>query len=203
MESGSAFNPEVQNASVDHKIVAALERISEVFRISLWNTGKEHGLTPIQIQVLTFLLFHPQHMRTVSYLAKELGVAKPTVSETVKALLRKSLIEKVAVPEDARSYRLQLTSEGKKKAELVSGYVSHVLPVISSVTDDEKQEFAARLMSLLAEFHGNGSVEARRMCHTCTHFQTGGGDAPHYCGLMEIPLYPADIRVDCPEHEIA
>lgn len=54
----SPFDLSHQNLTVDSKIVAALERISQAFRVLLWNESKELSLSPIQIQVLIFLLYH-------------------------------------------------------------------------------------------------------------------------------------------------
>jgi hypothetical protein len=48
----SAFDPVNQQYSTDGKIVAALERIAQAFRVMLWNEGKAASLSPIQLQVL-------------------------------------------------------------------------------------------------------------------------------------------------------
>ena len=67
----SSFDPKVQELSVESKIVVALERISEAFKVSLWNENKKYNVSTLQLQILTFLLFHPEEFRTVSHLAKE------------------------------------------------------------------------------------------------------------------------------------
>ena len=56
--SKSDFDLVHQNQNVESKIVAALERISQAFRVLLWQESKEFSLTPIQVQVLIFLLHH-------------------------------------------------------------------------------------------------------------------------------------------------
>jgi len=52
----SPFNPEIQNKNLDYKIVQALERISQAFKVLLWKESTSSLLTPIQI--LVFLLYH-------------------------------------------------------------------------------------------------------------------------------------------------
>ncbi|RYG42943.1 MAG: MarR family transcriptional regulator, partial [Chitinophagaceae bacterium] len=47
----SPFNIDEQNSSNDALITAALERISESFRLLLWTQAKEYGLSPVQVQV--------------------------------------------------------------------------------------------------------------------------------------------------------
>lgn len=60
----SAFNPERQESNIDSKIVVALERISEAFRVLLWDESRDTTLSPIQLQILIFILFQsPENVR--------------------------------------------------------------------------------------------------------------------------------------------
>ena len=53
----SSFDLKRQSTKIESKIVVALERISEAFRVLLWNESKENSLSPIQIQLLIFFTF--------------------------------------------------------------------------------------------------------------------------------------------------
>lgn len=110
----SSFNPERQENKIESKIVVALERISEAFRVLLWNESKSNALSPIQIQILIFLLFHSEAQCKVSYLAEEFNMTKATISDSVKVLLLKKLIKKTGDELDTRSYTISLTAGGKK-----------------------------------------------------------------------------------------
>ena len=90
----SAFNPDQQNNDLASKTVAALERISQVYRLLLWDHAKDLGLSPIQIQLLIFVGHHKAALCNVSYLAKEFNVTKPTISDAVRVLFQKGTIEK-------------------------------------------------------------------------------------------------------------
>jgi DNA-binding MarR family transcriptional regulator len=79
----SAFDPEGHEFNIDSKIVVALERISEAFKVSLWNENKKYGISPIQLQILTFLIFHPEDLRTISNLAAEFNSTKASISDSV------------------------------------------------------------------------------------------------------------------------
>ncbi len=127
----SAFDLDHQNTSIDSKIVASLERISEAFRVLLWNEGKLYGLSPIQIQVLIFLLYHSDEKRKVSYLAAEFNMTKATISETIKSLLQKGYIEKSYEMHDTRSYIIHLTKKGKDIANKTSLFSKHIQSPIS------------------------------------------------------------------------
>ncbi len=69
----SVFNPEEQHLRVDSKVVAALERLNQAFRVLLWEQAQKHGLSPIQIQILVFLLHHDTSLGRVGNLAREFG----------------------------------------------------------------------------------------------------------------------------------
>ena len=95
----SVFNLENQNANLDNKIVAGLERLSQVFRILLWEKAKEHSLSPIQIQLLIFIRHHSADKTTISYLAQEFNFTKPTISDAIKILEQKKLVSQDQVRE--------------------------------------------------------------------------------------------------------
>ena len=89
----STFNPAQQEKDISSKIVAGMERVSEVFKILLWEKAKLVGLSPIQIQILIFIAFHKRELCNVSHLAKEFNVTKPTVSDAVRILDKKEFKE--------------------------------------------------------------------------------------------------------------
>ena len=90
----SSFHLTEQNQKIESRIVVALERISESFRVLLWNESKENSLSPIQIQLLIFIQFHAQEKCKVGYLADEFNMTKATISDAIKSLEQKELITK-------------------------------------------------------------------------------------------------------------
>ena len=137
----SVFDLAAQANDVDAKIIVALERVAAVFRAALWRVGKEYKLSPLQIQVLIFLKFHDLEKRKVSYLAKEFNLSKPTISETVRTLLKKSLIEKEVDPVDTRSYSMHLTDQGNQIVEAVSFFANDLKDGLTQWTKAEKVDF--------------------------------------------------------------
>src|SRR5690554_5951150 len=121
----SSFHLTEQNQKIESRIVVALERISEAFRVLLWNESKENSLSPIQIQILIFIYFHSTEKCKVGYLADEFNMTKATISDSVKVLLSKELLTKETDPIDTRSFSLLLTNEGKKIAKKASRSEEH------------------------------------------------------------------------------
>ncbi|MDR4308534.1 MarR family transcriptional regulator [Chelatococcus sambhunathii] len=76
------------------------------------------GLFPGQEQVLT-LLATQDGGRTMGDLATELRVRPPTASKTVARLAAQGLVERRTVNGDGRVVKVELTDEGRKRAEAV------------------------------------------------------------------------------------
>lgn len=198
----SAFDPNIQNYSTEAKIVATLERISEAFRVLLWNQSKEHGLSPLQVQLLIFLHYHSEEKCTVSYLAKEFNVAKPTISDTVKILERKKLISKEHSSVDTRSFVIQLTAKGSQLAAQTSSFSQPVQQPIDQLTSEQKEHLLDSLLTVIQELNAAGIVTVQRMCFSCAHYQKQP-DGKHYCNLLQKQLIQSELRVDCEEHQAA
>lgn len=196
----SSFNLNNQNQKIESRIVVALERISEAFRVLLWNESKENSLSPIQIQILIFIHFHSLEKCKVGYLADEFNMTKATISDSVKVLLSKELVSKETDPIDTRSYSLSLTDEGKKITKKASLFASSVEQPIEKLTEEQKTIMLNGLLKLILDLNKSGIITIQRMCFTCSFYNAENGT--HYCNLLKTKLTESEIRVDCPEHEI-
>lgn len=195
----SSFNLEEQGNKTEHKIVVALERISEAFRVLLWNESKDNGLSPIQIQILIFLLFHSVDKCKVSYLADEFNMTKATISDSVKALLQKGYIRKNSDETDTRSYTILLTAKGKKTAEKASSFAAAIETPIATFSTEQKNAMLGSLLKLIYHLNKNGIITTQRMCFTCSNYQLIKGS--HYCKLLQSTLADTALRIDCAEHQ--
>ncbi|MBX3240262.1 MAG: winged helix-turn-helix transcriptional regulator [Chitinophagaceae bacterium] len=198
----SDFHPGHQNQHIESRIVAALERISQAFRVLLWQESKEFSLSPIQVQVLIFLLHHSEEKRKVSYLADEFNMTKATISDTVKTLEQKALITKEYEPHDSRSYIIRLTPKGKEIAGRTSLFTREIHSPIDKLNADDKENLLLSLMNIIRHLNRTGVITIQRMCLTCMYYETGAKGQKHFCRLLNQDLQVTDLRVDCPEHEL-
>ena len=194
----SSFNLKEQNQRVESRIVVALERISEAFRVLLWNESREHALSPIQIQLLIFIQFHPGEKCKVSYLANEFNMTKATVSDSIKVLIAKELVTKEIYPVDARSFSLILTSKGKKITNDASLFANTIEQPINKLSEEQKSTMLNGLLQLIFDLNQSGIIHTQRMCYTCTNYSNNSGE--HFCKLLESKLAQNELRLDCPEH---
>lgn len=195
-----AFSPDYQSKNIEGKIVVALERISEAFRVLLWQEGKESALTPLQLQLLIFLKFHSQEKCKVNYLAREFNLTKATISETVRLLSKKELIYKETDPIDTRSYSIFLTEKGKNIAIKSSSFAGALEKPLHSFTQEQKKIFFSSLLELIEKLNKAGIITVQRMCFSCRFYNPGNEN--DYCNLLKKKLFKQDLRIDCPEHEI-
>ena len=195
----SVFDTSFQQESVSNKIVVGLERISEVFRTLLWAEAKKAGVSPIQIQILIFIAYHKSSLCTVSYLAKEFDVTKPTISDAIKSLEQKKLILKDYSKPDSRSYLIALSEKGRELVSITENYANPLKRQFETFDEAQLETVYEAIVKLIYNLNKTGIISVQRTCFACKfHKKKDGGD---YCEYLQKPLKTETIRVDCPEFE--
>jgi DNA-binding MarR family transcriptional regulator len=198
-DPGAAFDPQWQVGSPTGKIVAALERISQAFRVLLCKQAGMKGLSPIQVQLLLFIRFHLPRYCTVSYLAREFGLTKATVSDSVKVLAAKGLVSRQTQPADGRSYTLALTETGNELAEKASHFAGPLSEPVGTLAAPQQEALLESLITVIGQLTQTGIIHTPRMCYSCRfHSQDAGR---YYCQLLGEEHLPAQLRLDCTEHQ--
>lgn len=197
----SVFDPQAQIGNSDFKIIASLERLSEGFRVLLWEKAKVLGISPIQIQILIFIQFHSDEKCKVSYLAQEFSLTKPTVSEAVKSLEQKGYIERQTEMADTRSHTIHLTEAGKSVVAHTADFANPMLPGIAKIPSAEKGVLLEQLLGVVGQLQRAGVISMQRMCFSCRFYQKNGDS--HFCRFLNAPLENCELRLDCAEFEAA
>ena len=203
---GSVFEPSSQHGDVDKKIVASLERLSQVFEVLLRGEARKHDLSPIQTRFLVYLLHHGAVFRRVSQLAREFDLTQATVSDAVGSLEKKGLIFREPWPDDKRVTALRLSPAGERTARDLATWADVVEGHLGGRSPEEKEEVMRFLMDLIASLQRTGLITVARMCVICRFFRPNvrpDATSPHHCALLDVPLAASDLRMDCPEHELA
>lgn len=199
MKQKSVFNLKQQQDDLSSKIVAGLERVSQAFKVLLWEKAKQFGLSPIQIQILVFVAHHKSEFNNVSFLAQEFNVTKPTISDAVRVLDKKALIIKDCSSSDNRSYTIALSVLGKDIVAQTEHFANPMATYLETVDENDKEALFRTLTKLIYQLNQDGVLTVQRTCYACKFYQKTNSD--HYCHLLEKQLKHADIRLDCIEFE--
>jgi DNA-binding MarR family transcriptional regulator len=186
---------------VDAKLVAALERVGQALRVQMWDTAKQHGLTPTQLQVLLRLASDPPARRRIGVLAGELDVTHPTVSDAVAVLRRKGLVDRDPAN---RKAVLSLSARGQAVAAGLADWDERTRRELAALPAADKHATLGLLLDLIAGLQSSGAITVARMCVTCRFFRRDAHPdpaRPHHCALVDMPLAGGELRVDCAEHE--
>ncbi|MCL6268112.1 MarR family winged helix-turn-helix transcriptional regulator [Flagellimonas myxillae] len=197
MDSKSTFDPHRQQHDLSSKIVIGLERVSQAFKVMLWNKAKEFGLSPIQIQILIFVAHHRSEFNNVSALAQEFNVTKPTISDAIRVLDKKALIIKDYSSEDNRSYTIVLSGLGSEVVKGTEHFAAGLSDYFDGVNPTDKEGFFKVLSELIHRLNREGVLTVQRTCFACKFYQKNPDH--HYCHLLEKPLMHENIRLDCVE----
>ena len=79
---------------------------------------KKYGLTARQALIIAYLSTHKKEVVTQKVLEDHLHLTNPTITVMVRTMIKKGLIRKERVEEDARKYRLFLTDRAKEVEEV-------------------------------------------------------------------------------------
>lgn len=196
----SVFNIEFQQKSITSKIVVGLGRISEVFKVLLWEHAKAIGLSPIQIQILIFIAYHKKELCNVSHLAKEFNITKPTVSDAIRVLDKKKYIVKNHSISDNRAYSIALSELGKETVSKTENFVSPIEKELENIGISDLENVFETLSKLIYQLNKSGVLTVQRTCFSCKFYDQSKNLS--YCNLLQKELLNTDIRLDCPEHEV-
>lgn len=199
MKDKSVFNLTQQQEDLPSKIVTALERVSQAFKALLWEKAKKLGLSPIQIQILVFIANHKSEYNNVSYLANEFNVTKPTLSDAIKVLAKKELIEKDYSSSDNRSYTVFLTDLGKQTLKETEDFVNPLTESLKTITPKDQESFFNTLSKVVYQLNQKGVLTVQRTCFACKYYQKN--KETHYCNLLDSELLNKELRIDCEEFE--
>ncbi|MBX2817539.1 MAG: MarR family winged helix-turn-helix transcriptional regulator [Saprospiraceae bacterium] len=194
--------PDQQPNSLDleSKIFNGIERLSEALKSLLWDKAKIHGISPIQIQILLFVDSHSTHLSNVSHLAKEFNVTKATISDAVRVLVTKDLLQRDYSPTDSRRYDLLITKKGSGLVKELSLFATPFMEELSHFSRKELTGFFETLSKLIYRLNQRNVIQVQRSCFNCRYY-VGNRENKHHCNLLQTKLRNHELRLDCPEFE--
>ncbi len=97
-----------------------------------------HNISQLTLKQIEYLKkFDEREYVTISQLAEELGLSKPTITEMVKKFIRLDCVQKEQCSHDARVYYLFLTEKGKMIARLEQIANDHFIQRVERCLSEE------------------------------------------------------------------
>lgn len=195
---------------VTARLAAALERIGEAARVLLRSAAGAEKLSSTQAQLLLRVAGEGAVVadRGIGALARWLDVSAPTASDATSALERKGLIVRRADRPDSRKVEVVPTTRGAEVALRLQAWDLPLQEALAAATAADLAPAPAdaamldRALATIAALQRAGVIEIARTCRGCRFFDTDGrAGAPYWCRLLEQPLEPATLRIDCAEHQ--
>lgn len=155
----------------------------------------------VHLRALKYLERCNRYSNTPSALGVFLGTTKGTVSQSVKVLEERGLVEKFEDREDRRVIRLRLTKKGQS-------FIDRNIPrddleetLVKALSAKERQLLSTLLLKSLKAIQNRTQGRMFGVCVTCRYFIKNGLGAQHQCGLTKEPLSERESGLICREHE--
>ncbi|MCU0699127.1 MAG: MarR family winged helix-turn-helix transcriptional regulator [Myxococcaceae bacterium] len=203
MAKPSRFDDE--STPLAQRIAVGLSKVGLSLKFQAWQAAGARGLSPTQGQVLALLLTSRTGLRP-STLAERLAVTPPTVTDTVKALVAKGLVERRADASDARVSLVVLTAKGRAEAKASASWPDFLSSAVEVMAPPEQEAFFRGLVKMISTLQREGQIPVSAMCVTCTHFRPNVHKdplLPHHCAYLDAPMGARHLRLECDEHDEA
>jgi DNA-binding MarR family transcriptional regulator len=176
-----------------------LERLASLLRTENRNLLLEHGLQPVQFEALQYLSVCNRYSDTLMGVTEYLGQTKGSVSQSLKVLEKKGLLEKSPDQVDKRVVHMTVTMVGHK---LVKHMPSSALLKAAKKQLNETEIASAEtsLQSLLKSIQHANNFKTFGQCATCSHNIKYSVNET-ICGLTKEALSIKDVELICREHK--
>ena len=185
---------------LDEDILTALEKLFQANRAILWNIGKEKKLSPLQVDIIDYLQKTKREFCTVSHLAHELDLKKPTISDSVQTLLKKGYLKKIKDDNDKRIVYLELTQPCRDEFSSILEHKFSFMQTLESVPTADKEAALRTLVKLINTFFENSLIQAARICYSCANFKKNAdpaSESPHFCVLRNSYFNDDQVTFNC------
>ncbi len=170
---------------------ALLERIGRLLAQQDW----QQDLNPAQRSALAYLSRANRFSRSPSQVADYLMATRGTVSQTLKALARKGLVQETPVAGDKRSIVYEVTEAGWA-AQRSEGPLDAAL---SNLTEKQAHGLGERLEGLLQDALQAQGNRPFGLCRNCRYHRRH--DQGSYCSLLNEPLTEPEADLICHEQQ--
>ncbi|MFI2380204.1 MarR family winged helix-turn-helix transcriptional regulator [Streptomyces sp. NPDC018964] len=187
------------------QLLVGLIRLGQALRINSYRNAGPYRLSPLQADIVTLLAGDPRPRR-LSDLTRALASSPPTISDAVKTLTTKGLVDRHRDPSDARAVSLTLTQDGHTEARRLARVPEDFDDAMATLAREDLAAMLRGTSTMIRSLQDRKAIPLSRMCLTCQFFRPDthpGSDRPHHCAFVDNPIGDAELRLDCPDHREA
>jgi DNA-binding MarR family transcriptional regulator len=175
-----------------------IERITRLLQNDSRSLGSYLDIQPIQLEALHYLTSCNKYSNTLQGVTEYFGLTKGTISQTIKTLEKKGLLQKKIDKQDKRVVHLTVSSPGKKL--LQKTLPSPVIEKSFAALSNQKQaQLMENLQTLLREMQKANAMKTFGVCHTCKFNKKLDGGS-FLCELTKEKLTKEETTLICREH---
>jgi DNA-binding MarR family transcriptional regulator len=195
------FDPAHRSESLAARTALLLLRNVDAVQEGLQHAARREGLPVLQATLLVRAQHADPEQTTVSTLSEALHLTPPTVSDSLKALVRKGLLSRQRSPEDGRRVFFHPTPIGEEIARRLKVWTAPVEDTVSRMSRSEQLCLMGTLARLLHDRVREGHQVEEPMCLNCSDFEVISWERGEFrCRARQSWLPLEGLRTDCPGH---
>ncbi|MFC1628167.1 MarR family winged helix-turn-helix transcriptional regulator [Gemmatimonadota bacterium] len=165
------------------------------------SAARSEGLPTLQASLLIHLYTFNGKGSTVGVLADMMQLTPPTISDSMKALVRKGFLIRNKSEKDGRVAFFHLTKKGNELADRLQSWADPIENSIRGLTRKQQLDLLGALTRVLRDQVDAGFAPAEAMCVSCGHFKSVSEDGHRfYCARRDELISLEELCTDCPNH---
>ena len=129
-----------------------INRISAGLHRRSYRTGKTLGITEMQGRILSFILVESQERPLCQKdIEKEFDLRPPTVTEILKNLEERGMIQRISSKTDGRYKQIQFTPSAEQIRQAIAAEIQQTEAVLTRGIPEEELAIFMRVAGIMAE----------------------------------------------------
>ncbi len=178
--------------------VYAAEAVAHLAR-TIYSGGNACGLTNAQWTALRFFGTVSRFSRNLSAFADYHATSRGSASQTIKSLIKKDLLSRIASNEDGRSARIEVTKKGRAFCE--QDPFKRLVSAIETLPDGGPNNLAAVLEGVLACIDVDRQGKTLGTCPKCQFLKecisNKSAETAYFCTHAQEELSELELQLIC------
>ena len=197
----AVFDKTHRSESLPARVALTLIENGMAAQASKTVVARNEGLPTLQASLLVHMHTFNGNGSTVGVLADKMQLTPPTISDSMKALVRKGYLTRTRSADDGRVAFFHLTKSGRTLAERLRTWADPIEESIRGLTKEQQLELLGILTRVLRDQVEAGYAPAEAMCASCGHFRTVSDKRDEfYCVRRDETISLEELCIDCSNH---